>query len=73
MGNARIIKAGAMPAGAVGGYPLTEIEYIRGGYWEAYNNTYYGPGDWRQANVVGVAITDNKNQFRIGSAVYERQ
>jgi hypothetical protein len=62
-----------MPSGAVGGTCMTEVEYHDGGYWDAYNWTYYDNGSWSQTSVIGLAMDDNKESFKIGSAVYIRQ
>jgi hypothetical protein len=73
MGTGIITDVGtAMPVGATGGACLKEVEYIRGGYWEAYNYTYYTNGTWGQTSVAGLAMT-SKSQFKIGTAVYTRQ
>jgi|LauGreDrversion2_2_1035103.scaffolds.fasta_scaffold27836_2 hypothetical protein len=73
-GTATITSVGtAMPSGANGGQVLQEIEHIQGGYWNAYNYTYYTNGTWAQTSVVGLAMSDDKSQFKIGSAVYKRQ
>lgn len=63
----------SFPASAVGGECLSEIEYIRGGYWEAYNNTYFPGTGWKRSSVVGLAMNDAGTEFKIGSAVYVKQ
>lgn len=73
-GSATITSVGtAMPSGANGGEVLREIEHIQGGYWNAYNYTYYDNGTWAQTSVVGLAMSDDKSEFKIGSAVYKKQ
>jgi hypothetical protein len=73
-GNATVVAVGtAMPSGAKGGICLKEIEHLQGGYWDAYNYTYYTNGTWGQTSVVGIAMTDDKKEFRIGTAVYTKQ
>lgn len=62
-----------MPAGAINGTVLQEIDHIQGGYWNAYNYTYYDNGTWAQTSVVILAMSDDKTEFKIGSAVYKRQ
>lgn len=73
-GTATITAVGtAMPSGANGGQVLREIDHIQGGYWNAYNYTYYTNGTWGQTSVVGLAMSDDKSQFKIGTAIYKRQ
>lgn len=73
-GTATITSVGtAMPSEANGGEVLREIDHIQGGYWNAYNYTFYNDGTWAQTSVVGLAMSDNKSEFKIGSAVYKRQ
>ncbi len=73
-GNATVVSVGsAMPSGAKGGTCMKEIEHLQGGYWDAYNYTYYTNGTWSQTSVVGLAMSDDKKEFRIGTAVYTRQ
>ncbi|POY36412.1 hypothetical protein C3K47_11740 [Solitalea longa] len=73
-GTGVLTNAGtAFPSAAVGGTPLTVIEHQSGGYWDAYNNTYYTNGTWGQTKVVGLAMNDAKTEFRIGTAVYKKQ
>lgn len=74
MGSGTVIATGtAMPSGATGGTCMTEVEYHDGGYWDAYNWTYFDDGSWNQTSVIGLAMSDDKSQFLIGSAVYRRQ
>ncbi len=76
LGKGQLITSGtAYPSSAVGGYPMTEVEYHTGGYWDAYNNTYYttNGGKWIQANIIGLAMNSSKSEFRIGTVVYKRQ
>jgi hypothetical protein len=63
----------SFPAAAVGGECLSEIEYIRGGYWEAFSNTYSTGGSWSRNKVVGLAMNDGGTEFKIGTAVYVKQ
>jgi hypothetical protein len=73
-GTATIISVGtALPSGANGGNPLKEIDYQQGLYWNAYNYTYYPDGTWVQTSAVALAMSEDKSQFKIGSAVYKRQ
>jgi hypothetical protein len=64
---------GSFPASAAGGECMSEVEYIRGGYWEAYFNTYFTSTGWKRGGVVGLAMNDAGTEFKIGSAVYVRQ
>ncbi len=74
-GNGRVTSSGSLgwPSAAIGGNYLTEIEYQNGGYWDAYSHTYYASGNWIQSGIVGLAMNDNKQSFKIGTAVYVRQ
>jgi hypothetical protein len=73
MGYGTVYAIGtAFPASALGGTCLKEVELIRGGYWEGYNQTYTG-SSWYQGSVIGLAMTDSKNEFKIGTKVYKRQ
>lgn len=73
-GSGRLTSAGtAYPSSAVGGYPLKEVEHQSGGYWDAYHYTYTSSGQWNYTHVVGLAMTSDKKEFKIGSAVYRRQ
>jgi hypothetical protein len=74
MGKAVVTAVGtSLPAAALGGECMSEIEYIRGGYWEAYNNTYFPGTGWKRNNVVGLAMNDSGTEFKIGTAVYVKQ
>ena len=74
MGTGVVTATGsAFPAAAKGGYCMKEVEYIRGGYWEAYYYNYFNDGSWRQTGVVGLAMADDGKSFKIGSAVYVKQ
>jgi hypothetical protein len=61
------------PSGATGGQVLRTVEHQSGGYWDAYHYTYQTNGQWVYTHIVGLAMTDDKKEFRIGSAVYRRQ
>lgn len=64
----------SFPSAALNGECMSEVEYIRGGYWEAYNNTYYPGTGWKtKTSVVGLAMNESGKEFKIGSAVYTRQ
>lgn len=76
IGKGQLITSGtAYPSSAVGGFPMTVIEHQSGGYWDAYNNTYYttNGGKWVQGNIIGLAMNSSKNEFKIGTAVNKRQ
>jgi hypothetical protein len=73
MGYGTVYATGtAFPNSALGGTCMKEVELIRGGYWEAYNQTYTG-SSWYQSNVIGLAMNDSKSEFKIGTKVYKRQ
>lgn len=74
-GNGKVTSSGSLgwPSAAIGGNYLTVIEYQDGGYWDAYSHTYYNSGNWVQSGIVGLAMNDNKESFKIGTAVYVRQ
>lgn len=63
----------AYPASALGGTPMTVVEYQSGRYWDAYNNSFYPPSTWQQGSVIGLAMNESGSQFLIGSKVYVRQ
>lgn len=63
----------AFPSGAKGGTCMKEVEYIQGGYWNAYYYNYFDNGTWKQTGVIGLAMNDAKTEFKIGSAVYVKQ
>jgi hypothetical protein len=63
----------SFPSAAAGGECMSEVEYIRGGYWEAYFNTYFTNTGWKRGGVVGLAMNDAGTEFKIGTAVYVRQ
>ena len=74
MGRGILTNVGtSFPASAVGGECMSEIEYIRGGYWEAYSNSYFPSSGWSRAKEVGLAMNDAGTEFKIGTAVYVRQ
>ena len=74
-GTGKVTSSGSLgwPSAALGGNYLTEVEHQNGGYWDAYSHTYYNSGNWIQSGIVGLAMNDNKQSFKIGSAVYVRQ
>ena len=73
MGKGTVYATGtAFPASALGGTCMKEVEFIRGGYWEAYNQSYTG-SSWYQSQVIGLAMNDAKTEFKIGTKVYKRQ
>ena len=73
-GIATIVSVGsAMPSGANGGNPLKEIDYQQGLYWNAYNYTYRTDETWTQTRAVALSMSEDKSEFKIGSAVYKRQ
>ena len=73
-GKGVIVSVGtAYPSGASGGTAMTEVEHKSGGYWDAYNNTYYPSGNWVQGSVIGMSMNAAKTEFKIGSKVYKRQ
>ena len=73
-GKGVVVSVGtAYPSGASGGTAMTEVEHKSGGYWDAYNNTYYPSGNWVQGNIIGMAMNAAKTEFKIGSKVYKRQ
>ncbi len=72
-GNGYLNQAGnVFPSSAVGGRCLSEVEMVRGGYYEAYNWTYTGT-TWVKGGVIGLAMNDAKTYFKIGSKFYYRQ
>lgn len=74
MGRGTVSAVGnSFPSSASGGECMSEVEYIRGGYWEAYFNTYFTSTGWKRGGVVGLAMNDAGTEFKIGSAVYVRQ
>lgn len=74
MGRGTVTAVGnSFPSAAAGGECMSEVEYIRGGYWEAYFNTYFTSTGWKRGGVVGLAMNDAGTEFKIGSAVYVRQ
>lgn len=73
-GNAVITGCGsAFPASALGGTPMTVIEYQSGRYRDAYNNTFFPPSTWQQGSIIGLAMNESGSQFLIGSKVYVLQ
>lgn len=74
-GDGKVTSSGSLgwPSAAIGGNYLTVIEYQNGGYWDAYSHTYYDSGNWIQTGIVGLAMNDDKQSFKIGTAVYVRQ
>ncbi|MES2372039.1 MAG: hypothetical protein V4557_05630 [Bacteroidota bacterium] len=73
-GRGIVVAVGnSFPSTATGGECMSEVEYIRGGYWEAYFNTYFTSTGWKRGGVVGLAMNDAGTEFKIGSAVYVRQ
>jgi hypothetical protein len=62
----------AFPAGAIGGRCMSEIELVRGGYFEGQNWTYTG-SSWVKGSIVGMAMVDSKTSFKIGSKTYIKQ
>jgi hypothetical protein len=74
-GTGKVVSSGSLgwPSAAIGGNYLTEVEYQNGGYWDTYSWTYYNSGNWQQSGIVGLAMNDSKQSFKIGTAVYVRQ
>lgn len=73
-GKGVVVNVGtAYPSGAVGGTAMTDVEHKNGGYWDAYNNTYFPSGSWVQGSAFGMSMTTTRNEFKIGSKVYKRQ
>lgn len=73
-GNGVITDCGtAYPASALGGTPMTVIEYQSGRYWDAYNNTFYPPSTWQQGSIIGMTMNQSGTEFQIGSKIYVRQ
>jgi hypothetical protein len=68
-----IYRAGPAPSGAVGGIALSSITYGTGQYWEALSHTYYSSGWSTSYTVIGIAMDEGQNSFKIGSQVYTRQ
>lgn len=63
----------AYPASALGGTAMTVIEFQSGRYWDAYNNTFYPPSTWQQGSIIGLTMSTDGSQFKIGSKIYIRQ
>lgn len=72
-GSGKLTNCGtAFPAGALNGIVMKQVEHQAGGYWDAYNQSYYNNA-WYQGNVIGLAMNDAKTQFKIGTAIYVKQ
>jgi hypothetical protein len=75
MGTGKVTSSGSLgwPSAAVGGNYLTDVEHHNAGYWDAYSHTYFDSGNWVQTGIAGLAMNDDKESFKIGTAVYVRQ
>ncbi len=73
-GNGYVDAVGtAYPSGALNGRCMSEVELVSGGYWEAYNWTYYPGTGSVKGSVIGLAMNDARTYFKIGSKFYYRQ